>query len=370
MHDMDGYFFPSADEVWRDGIFSPDASFLTNLCGYSEEVREAIFGVLQRKADQGKLWLTHQALLEYHQSRISGVIKHMRICRAKRREISALREQCKGLAGSPREALVEPRLASDLDEAFGNVIEAMTETENDTRKLIVQDPVRDRVLAIVGNAVGVEYKEDELEKIYEEGKKRFSNEVPPGFKDDSKPERRKYGDLIIWKQLIGKAKTDQQPIVFLTDDVKADWWACLDKEPISPMPDLAQEMWREAQAKFWMYHTDGLLQDAATYGGATVSREVLDEVKEVMSERNTTITEALWQEDMDSPLPRPDLHPRVAELQADPNVDADSISLGRSGTETYVSYRRKSRGTSSDASFQRLRRLIEMLAANKTQDNT
>lgn len=35
---------------------------------------------------------------------------------------------------------------------------------------------------------------------------------------------RKYSDLIIWKEILKYAKTHQKDIIFVTDDVKADWW--------------------------------------------------------------------------------------------------------------------------------------------------
>lgn len=59
----------------------------------------------------------------------------------------------------------------------------------------------------------------------EEGQERYKKEIPPGFKDaKSKDGVRKYGDLIIWKELLNFARTQSKDIVFITDDVKADWW--------------------------------------------------------------------------------------------------------------------------------------------------
>jgi len=34
----------------------------------------------------------------------------------------------------------------------------------------------------------------------------------------------KFGDLIIWKEMIEKAKAEKRPIIFVTDDGKSDWW--------------------------------------------------------------------------------------------------------------------------------------------------
>lgn len=66
------------------------------------------------------------------------------------------------------------------------------------------------------------------EDIYawcEEGETRYKKDVPPGFKDaKNKDGVRKYSDLILWKELLRFAAKEKKHIIFVTDDVKADWW--------------------------------------------------------------------------------------------------------------------------------------------------
>ena len=70
------------------------------------------------------------------------------------------------------------------------------------------------------------------EDIYrwcEEGEKRYKAETPPGFKDaKNKDGIRKYSDLILWKETLRYAKSQSVNVVFITDDVKADWWESAD----------------------------------------------------------------------------------------------------------------------------------------------
>ena len=59
----------------------------------------------------------------------------------------------------------------------------------------------------------------------DEGEKRYKKEIPPGFKDaKNKDGVRKYSDFIIWMEILRYAKTTHKNIIFVTDDVKADWW--------------------------------------------------------------------------------------------------------------------------------------------------
>ena len=66
------------------------------------------------------------------------------------------------------------------------------------------------------------------EEIYvwcDEGEKRYKQQIPPGFQDaKAKDGVRKYSDLILWKEILKYAKNQQTNIIFVTDDVKTDWW--------------------------------------------------------------------------------------------------------------------------------------------------
>lgn len=63
------------------------------------------------------------------------------------------------------------------------------------------------------------------ERANKEGPSRFEHRLPPGFKDDGKPENR-FGDLIIWLEILGYSearKNDFTHVLFLTNDEKSDW---------------------------------------------------------------------------------------------------------------------------------------------------
>lgn len=89
--------------------------------------------------------------------------------------------------------------------------------------------------------------QDSLYSICEEGEHRYKKEIPPGFKDaKSKDGIRKYSDLILWKEIIHHAKEQQVNIIFVTDDVKADWWKTDGTSP-EFLPALIQEFGRKTR---------------------------------------------------------------------------------------------------------------------------
>ena len=52
---------------------------------------------------------------------------------------------------------------------------------------------------------------------------RFTHNIPPRFEDDGKKKNR-YGDLIIWKEILEKCSKERATgAIFLTNDLKRDW---------------------------------------------------------------------------------------------------------------------------------------------------
>ena len=68
---------------------------------------------------------------------------------------------------------------------------------------------------------------DEIYLICQDGAKRYKENVPPGFEDDKDKKKQgidKYNDLIIWKELLKFCKENDSNLIFITDDLKKDWW--------------------------------------------------------------------------------------------------------------------------------------------------
>lgn len=90
--------------------------------------------------------------------------------------------------------------------------------------------------------------QDVLYSICEEGERRYKNKTPPGFQDEkTKDGIRKYSDLILWKEILSYAKEHKMNVIFVTDDVKSDWWNAGEK--IEFLPQLVSEFVKETRYK-------------------------------------------------------------------------------------------------------------------------
>jgi hypothetical protein len=151
----------------------------------------------------------------------------------------------------------------------------------------------------------------EIMKIIELGEIRYRNSIPPGYLDkEEKIGQQRYGDLIIWKQIIELAKEKQKPVVLIINDSKEDWWVHeANRKTKSPRYELIKEIYDEANVEFWMYSTKDFLFKSNEFIDSKLANDVLEEVKKrsktrisitmpewITTQNNNTPQKATWRE--------------------------------------------------------------------------
>lgn len=140
-----------------------------------------------------------------------------------------------------------------------------------------------------------------MDKIYEEGADRYKRRIPPGFEDekDKKDKTKEYdgivyldefGDLVVWKQIIDKAKNDQKPIIFVTDDVKEDWWQIEKGRTIGPRVELLNEFRREVDVPFYMYKSEQFISQIQLHLSEEVNEVAIKEIEDLREYSNSSET--------------------------------------------------------------------------------
>jgi hypothetical protein len=134
-----------------------------------------------------------------------------------------------------------------------------------------------------------------LDDLYKDGEKRYSANIPPGFKDakkdgvyvfDGKRYIRKFGDLIFWKEIITKANQDKlKYVVLVTGDVKEDWWAEWRGRRLGPRSELLDEIYAGAPSvdTFHMYDTSSFLHYAKVYLDENIKESSITEANDLIA---------------------------------------------------------------------------------------
>ncbi|MFO0358824.1 MAG: PIN-like domain-containing protein [Sphingobacteriaceae bacterium] len=291
-----GYYNPSDKEIsdaWNKGTFAFDANTLLNLYRYSENTRKDFLSAL--KAIKQKLFLPHQAALEFHSNRI-GVIEGIGHSYDNLYKIfennfeKNLEPQINQFKKHPVISIDQiNKLHSEFLKKISSELEKQRKNHPDFK---TKDEVLDQLTELFESATGKEFTKEELIKIYTEGKERYAEGIPPGYKDlenkKKKGDRHVYGDLIIWKELIAYAKKEKKSLLLITDDRKEDWWNIENGKTIRPREELIKEFFDLTGIRILIYNADNFLYYAKEKKLVPkLKDETIKEVKEIrLSDEN------------------------------------------------------------------------------------
>lgn len=271
------YYQPSDEwfaDLWTTCFFVVDANVLLNLYRYSASTSEQLISILEGVRD--RIWIPYQAALEYHERRLDVISSETKTY-----------SDTIGLCRSLRENLSTSRRHPFADDAVvASTINFLHKLEDDLNKrqtrregLLSQDPLQERIGELFAERVGDPLSSEENVKLTREGEKRYEEKIPPGYKDVNKDERRRYGDLRVWFQIIAWARASQNNVVFVTDDAKEDWWFYHNGRIMGPRPELRQEIEAKAGVSFYMYQPSQFMEHAQKYLNQQVEPETIDEIR-------------------------------------------------------------------------------------------
>jgi len=280
-----GYYRPTENEfidLWDNCTFILDANVLLNLYRYSIDTSSELIAILEKVSD--RLWIPYQVAYEYQEDRLSVIYKQIDAYG----EIKTIIEDNKNkLTSKLNNYLKHPLINTDniieqLNSFSSLITKEIEEREGQHPNLTGEDTLRERVTSLFQNRVGQKYDDNRMKEIFSEGLKRYERNIPPGYMDaKTKQGDEKFGDLILWYQIIDKAKESNKPVIFVTDDTKEDWWWKFNRITIGPKPELIQEIRSLAGIPFYMYRSDQFMEYARQYLQEHVGQEAIDEIREI-----------------------------------------------------------------------------------------
>lgn len=301
-----GYYRPNVEEfaeLWGEALFVLDANVLLNLYRYPKMARDELVSVLVQVSD--RLWIPFQAALEFQRNRPYVLAEQKerfyQVRKILNKALSTLEGDLGKLQLGKRHSLIETDtllnvLRSSVDK-FNSSLEQLEAQQIGAHE---DDLLRLRIDELLGGHVGdPPATQSVVDSISEEGKQRYSQKIPPGYSDSRKEDgasasysyggivyEAEYGDLILWKQLIDRAKhATTKSVIFVTDDQKEDWWWIIDsqgKKTLGPRPELINEIQRLANIdQFYIYNSEQFLEFSKRFLQSSVSDESIEQVRQV-----------------------------------------------------------------------------------------
>ena len=279
-----GYYIPSDaefDALWAACLFVFDANALLNLYRYSQSTKDDFLDLLD--ALKGRLWLPHQAGLEFFRNRPAVIRKQLRayekLDEASRRSKEAIQEIMQEYRYHP--AIDATEFARVIDTSFDPINTYLVRAKRSHPDYSESDPILSKVMELFEKKVGPPYSDQRRNDIFKEATGRYEREVPPGYMDRSKDEPKKFGDFIIWKQILEHATAQKVSVILITDDKKDDWWWREGGLGLGPRPELISEFHAVTGGVFYAYPPDQFMERARTYTGSKIKDSSVNEARAI-----------------------------------------------------------------------------------------
>lgn len=302
-----GHYRPSQDDfeqLWQASTFVLDANILLGLYRLPQQTSEQFLDILDSISD--RIWVPYYAAMEYQVNRL-GVIAEQK---GKFSEVRSVVENAKSnllselskLRLKKRHSTIDPDpLVAEIGESIERFLQNLEELDKAHEMLTGEDPIRTRIDQILDGRIGDPPKSQaDLDRIYVEGEIRYERQVPPGYMDSEKPDddvnslfysdiifKKKFGDLLIWKEILDFAVINKPAsVILVTDDEKEDWWLLSSRSGnrvISPRPELVAEFkkYSGADSRFYMYNSEQFLKWSRRYLQSEFSDDLIAQVQDI-----------------------------------------------------------------------------------------
>lgn len=220
------------------------------------------------------------------------------ICNSLRKELDTIRKELDTIRKIKDHPTINLKDIEENLQEIINDIEDKQKSHPDHNKEI--DSILNEIIDIFEWKVWEKPSADEFSKIEKEWVDRYKRKVPPWFEDDKKIEN-KYWDYFIWKEILELWKKEQKPIIFITGDIKKDWWLNDEWKTIMPLPALRREIFEYCWVDFHMYTPENFLNHVGDINinediNLNIEKTTIDEVKKVGDSwiRNTWLISPEW----------------------------------------------------------------------------
>lgn len=260
-----------------DCVFMFDTSALLDVFRLKKDLSEKIFEVIEHYQAQVKI--PYHVAEEYNR-RIHDVLKdQLKNITGSRNSFNAFAKTFAAKRSMPYISAETKELIDKLQE---QIEQEYSDQEHYVKDQLLHGEYQNRMANLLEGRVLDSFTAEEIAEIEKEGETRYSNKVPPGFKDAAKGDNR-YGDLINWKEILRYAKSSHKHILFVANDEKEDWVCKENGMTIGPLYDLLKEFYNEMGDNdhfFHIYTLDRFLSLVNEKDAAIVSTDVVQEVKD------------------------------------------------------------------------------------------
>lgn len=284
--DFKDYYPISQEEkmrVFKDKktYFVFDTNALLDIYRVGKSLSSKIMKILENYKDQ--IVIPFHVAEEYHDNMLSVIIGYSNKYDYLAKNLS-LEVLSKGVI-SEYELDKFPFIRDTLKRCLGDVPKQFAKEMQKEYKFLHSQlstwNLQNNIASFLDNKILQGFSKEKIAEIEKDGAERYKLHIPPGHEDKDKTTN-KYGDLIIWKELLEFANGHQDSsIVLVSRDLKEDWITKIHGKKWGPRVELLKEFHEKNPNTLLMY----TLVDFIRY--ANTDTNILDD-KEMQSVEDYT----------------------------------------------------------------------------------
>jgi hypothetical protein len=286
-----GWYAKSPEQLkalWDAALIVPDTNILLHLLRHSAEVRGQLTDVFERK--KASLWIPYQVGIEFQRRRLDvqqhALDAYDRLGTDLTKFVNQAKDSINQYRAHPVIDIERELSALDVYQSDFQQRIAAAKAQHSAEEFNASFA---KVTELFAGKVGEKVSAERIAAIHKEGNDRYAKKIPPGFEDAKKAAEGgdKFGDLVIWMEMIEKAKADKRPIIFVTDDGKSDWWYIHRGKKMGPHPALIEEFLAMTEQEFHIYELLQFLRYAAGTGSQIKEASVQKIADSIAAESET-----------------------------------------------------------------------------------
>ncbi|QDG63225.1 PIN domain-containing protein [Pseudarthrobacter sp. NIBRBAC000502771] len=250
-----------------------DTNVMLDMYRFSRPTSQRFLELLEHVVD--RLWLPYQVGLEFLRRRASVRDDLTANHGARIDELSKLVNKFE--SAEKKSHVGHDKAEAEFIAATKKYLQFLTKERDDVRawaKSQHEDQVLSAFQDYYRDRTGSRPTAEWLSQRTAEGEKRYKSKTPPGYEDSAK-ESNQYGDYFLWRQCIEHCGAEQRPLLFVTGDVKQDWWQTgRDKKRLGPRLELVEEFFDETGQHLFMLDTSQFFERLRTTVEASVTEDL------------------------------------------------------------------------------------------------
>lgn len=265
-------YYPLSEEQMKTFLSSVvivfDVSALLDLFRIEDSLANKVLEVLKNDKIKNRLWIPYDVACLYHQQMNAEIINQMNNINS---ALSHLKS-CKDIANCSKSYPYFPaEMKSKLEELVTQINAFCTTQKDALVNSLKISPVKSALGSLFHDKMGNAYTDAELDNIYKEANERFAKLVPPGYLvTELSDNRKKYHDLIIWKQILAYAKNKHKDMILVTGKIKEDWYYVVRDEEVVPRQELINEFMSATGKRYYSFSLSRFIEKCQHDLGITI----------------------------------------------------------------------------------------------------